>query len=255
MVTAVREFGLIGYPLGHSFSKEYFTRKFIRENIPATYELFSMRDLSDLGSFIEKHPCLDGFNVTIPYKQAILDYIEGNRQDCLEIGAVNVIKIKREGGKRILYGFNTDVIGFRNSLTPLLPTSVSKALVLGSGGASKAVVYVLKTLGIRPVIVSRTPDDGRIGYDELDDNLVKECGLIVNCTPLGMYPETDACPPIPYSSISHSALCYDLIYNPAVTMFMKKCAEAGTAVKNGLEMLYRQAEASWEIWNHDDAAV
>ncbi len=244
-------YGLVGYPLGHSFSEKYFTEKFSRENIDETYRLFPLSDIKDLEGLLNMHTNLNGINVTIPYKQSVLPYLDSLSDDASAIGAVNVVKIdrpnKREKPK--LKGFNTDWEGFSRSLIPLLHDKIRGALVLGTGGASKAVIYALKRLGINTVCVSRQQKEDVITYDQVDDKVITENLLIVNTTPLGMYPNTDGSPDIPYGLLTSSHLCYDLVYNPLETKFMKQSKSMGAVVKNGLEMLYLQAELSWKIWN------
>lgn len=239
-------YGLIGYPLEHSFSQQYFTEKFRREGITAAYSNFELADLSQLGELMSSNPALKGFNVTIPYKSAIIPLLEDVDETAAAIGAVNVVKILPDG---TTVGHNTDVDGFVSSLRPFLrDKDISQALVLGTGGAAKAVTYGLRKLSIRPLSVSRTPQKGDLTYADLTPQLVSEYRLIVNTTPLGMYPSVDEAPDIPYSAVSSGHICYDLIYNPAETLFLKKCAEHGATTINGLDMLHRQAEAAWDIW-------
>lgn len=244
-------YGLIGYPLGHSFSEKYFTEKFHKEGIDNSYHLFPLKEIDLLPELIGSHPALMGLNVTIPYKRDIFSFLDSVSPDASEIGAVNVVRIEREGAGTVkgLKGFNSDWIGFMESLKPLLREDVRKALVLGSGGASKAIVYALGKLGITPTVVSRTSGEGRIDYGSLDRGIMSENLLIVNTTPLGMWPKIESAPNIPYDLLTSRHICYDLVYNPEMTEFMKRSAERGATVKNGLEMLYRQAEVSWKIWN------
>lgn len=244
-------YGLIGYPLGHSFSAQYFTEKFLREGLDECYKLFPIKDINSLSELVDCNKTLNGLNVTIPYKQAVIPFLDNISDDASEIGAVNVIRISRsESAEReFLSGYNTDWKGFIESLDSMLHPDVKKALILGSGGASKAVVYGLKKRGIRSLIVSRTKNNGDITYDDIDKTIMSEHLLIVNTTPLGMFPKTEACPDIPYHLLTSNHICYDLIYNPEQTEFMRKSAAMGAEVKNGLEMLHIQAELSWKIWN------
>jgi shikimate dehydrogenase len=242
----LKRFGLIGFPLTHSFSKKYFTEKFAREGLDDhTYDLFPLRAIDEFPAVIKANPDLVGLNVTIPYKQAILQYLHesflpGNMQ------ATNCIKILN--GR--LSGYNTDVIGFERSFTPLLQPHHTQALVLGNGGATAAVIYVLQNLGIGYNIVSRKLHDGSsLQYEMLDARHMDEHPVIINTTPLGMFPDVDVCPPIPYEHITAAHYLFDLVYNPPLTAFLKKGAEMGAVVKNGYDMLEIQAEESWKIWN------
>ncbi|MCC8037659.1 MAG: shikimate dehydrogenase [Bacteroidales bacterium] len=245
-----RLYGLIGYPLGHSWSQNYFNQKFEAEGIDARYVNFEIPDIGDFMEVISEYPNLQGLNVTIPYKELIIPYMNEMDPDAKEIGAVNVIKFIRGKGDNIKFkGYNSDIIGFSDSIKPLLRPCHKKALILGTGGAAKAVRQGLVNLGIEPTYVSRTKQDDRLTYDELTPEVMDSHKVIVNCTPLGMYPHTDECPPIPYDLISPEHLCYDLLYNPDVTLFMKQARERGAEVKNGLEMLLLQAFAAWMIWN------
>lgn len=242
----MRLFGLIGFPLSHSFSKGFFAEKFQREGIAGCrYENFPIPDISHFQALWQEHPELEGMNVTIPYKQEVIPFLQHFSDAAKAIGAVNCIR--RKGNE--LTGHNTDVIGFSRSLQPLLQPQHTKALILGAGGAAKAVKYALQQLGIAYTEVSRKYFDGTIPYSAVNEEVMKTHTLIVNTTPLGMYPNVDEAPPIPYEFITDQHLLYDLIYNPAETLFMKNGAERGAAVKNGHEMLILQAEASWEIWN------
>lgn len=237
----MRHYGIIGYPLHHSFSAKYFSEKFEREGIEAEYSLYPI-GMEDLRIKIEDlFHRLDGMNVTMPYKQTIIPYLDRLDETAEAVGAVNVVH------KRV--GYNTDCIGFMESIKPLLRDSDRKALVLGTGGASKAVCYGLKQLGIAPTLVSRTPKDGMIGYSDLTEGLMAEHTIIVNCTPLGMVPDTESYPPIPYELISAQHLLFDCIYNPEETVFLRKGRAQGAKTQNGIEMLYGQAKAAWKIWN------
>ncbi len=244
-------YGLIGYPLVHSFSKNYFNQKFEAEHINAKYINFEIPDIGDLMELIAETPNLCGLNVTIPYKQQVLPYLNDMDPAAKRIGAVNVIKFV--SGKNPndfkLIGYNSDYIGFGDSIRPLLKPHMKEALVLGTGGASKAVSVALEDLGVKPQLVSRTKRPGVLTYDELTPEVMANHKIIVNTTPLGMYPHVDTCPDIPYDLLDDSYLCYDLLYNPDITLFMKKASEHGAEVKNGLEMLLLQAFVSWEIWN------
>ena len=243
------KYGLIGYPLGHSFSVGYFNEKFSNEHINAKYINFEIPSIEDFAEVIESNPELRGLNVTIPYKEQVIPYLDSLSPEANAIGAVNVIRITRKGDKTHLKGFNSDVIGFTRSIEPLLERHHKKALILGTGGASKAVDYGLRSLGIETKFVSRTKRPGFFTYEEITPEIIKEFNIIVNCTPLGMYPNTDVCPTLPYEAMDSHNLLYDLLYNPDETLFMQKGKEHGAITKNGLEMLLLQAFASWEFWN------
>lgn len=242
-------YGLIGRPLGHSFSADFFNTKFKKDNIDEVYNLFPLPDINSLPTLLDEHPDLKGLNVTIPYKQQVIPFLDSLSPEASEIGAVNVIKIIHRDGRRLLHGFNSDAIGFRNSIAPLLRPEMKKALVLGTGGASKAVVYVLKALGLDVTMVSRSRHAGAISYADVPPEIISDHLVIVNTTPLGMWPNTDEAPDIPYSLLTPDHLLFDLVYNPEVTAFMAKGREKGATVKNGLEMLHGQALAAWDIWN------
>lgn len=242
-------YGLIGFPLTHSFSKQYFTDKFSRENIAdARYELFEIKSADQLPAVISSTPGLQGLNVTIPHKESIIKFLTELDEPVKEIQAVNVIKILPDGN---LKGYNSDYHGFKNSLLSFLPSSYHgfKALILGSGGASKAVQAVLNDLHIPFQFVSRNESSTAISYKSVSRELIKNFQLIINTTPLGMYPRIENCPDIPYEALDTSHLLFDLVYNPQETLFMKKGRENGARVKNGMEMLIGQAEKAWEIWN------
>ena len=245
------KYGLIGYPLKHSFSLSYFNEKFQSENIDAEYVNFEIPRIEDFMEVVEENPNLRGLNVTIPYKEQVIPYLDELDKDTAKIGAVNVIKIIPQGkGDVKLVGYNSDIIGFTRSIEPLLQSHHVKALILGTGGASKAVFHGLANLGIEATFVSRTKKSNDIlTYQELTPEIMQEHTVIVNTTPLGMYPNVDACPDIPYDQLTPNHLLYDLLYNPHETLFMKKGMERGATVKNGLEMLLLQAFVSWEIWN------
>lgn len=245
----MKKYGLIGYPLGHSFSMGYFNEKFKNEAINAVYENFEIPDIQDITTVIGSNPDLAGFNVTIPYKEKVMDYLDYIAPEAAEIGAVNVVKVTHNGERAVLKGFNSDVVGFVNSIKPLLRPLHKKALVLGTGGASKAVEYGLRKLGLETIKVSRTEKDNTITYGQVTPEMLSEYKVIVNCTPCGMAPHFDECPNLPYDSIDDSFLLYDLIYNPEETLFLRKGKEKDATVKNGLEMLLLQAEEGWNIWN------
>lgn len=246
-----RKFTLIGYPLSHSFSEKYFTQKFKNEQIlNHEYTLSPLEKIEDLLELINSMPGLKGINVTIPYKEQVIPYLDEISEEAQAIGAVNTIKI--ENGK--LTGYNTDVYGFEKSLLKLLQKknktiSVENALVLGTGGAAKAVVYILKKLGIDPILVSRRQNSGDLTYSDLDTLIFEECRLIVNTTPLGMLPNLHSYPDLPYHRLNKNYFLYDLVYNPEKTVFLKRGEDQKAAILNGLEMLHLQAEKAWEIWN------
>lgn len=240
----MRTFGLIGYPLSHSFSQKYFTEKFRRENIPdCEFKNFSLVDIARLPDLLKENPGLCGLSITIPHKQSVLKLIDTIDPAAREIGAVNCISI----GSGSLKGYNTDVVGFEGTLKPLLRSDHRKALVLGTGGAAKAIAFVLRKLGIEFRYVSRSKGD--LTYSDITPAIIKERPLIINTTPLGMFPNLYECPDIPYGSLSPAHLLYDLTYNPEESLFLKKGKEKGAQIKNGLEMLHLQAEKAWEIWN------
>ncbi len=246
----MKKYGLIGYPLGHSFSKNFFNEKFHSENIDAEYTNFEIPTINDFPKVIVANPTLSGLNVTSPYKEKVISFLDEVDKDAAAIGAVNVIKFERNKGKLKLVGYNSDVMGFTRSIEPLLESYHTKALILGTGGASKAVSHGLKKLGLSTLFVSRNKqNDQTITYKELTPGLMDEYKVIINCTPVGMYPKADLCPEIPYELLTPRHLLYDLLYNPDTTLFMKKGSEHGAVVKNGLEMLLLQAFGSWEIWN------
>lgn len=247
-----KKFGLIGFPLGHSFSKEYYDAKISSGNIEGIqYSLFPLENIEDFPLLYENESNLFGVNVTIPHKQAIIPFLDTLSREAHEIGAVNCVTIQRDSqnaNRPILTGYNTDAFGFEQSLTALLRPRHEKALVLGNGGAAKAVIYVLRKLGIHPQLVSRRKQADTVTYGELDDKLIQEHLLIVNCSPLGTFPNIEDYPDIPYDALTADHYLYDLIYNPQETLFLKKGRERGASVKNGYEMLTLQAEKNWEIW-------
>ncbi|HEX7847665.1 MAG TPA: shikimate dehydrogenase [Chitinophagaceae bacterium] len=243
----MRLFGLIGYPLTHSFSEKYFTEKFEREGLMGCrFENFSISSIDQFTSLLQHNPGLQGIAVTIPYKQSVMQFLDSTENIPVGLNACNCIRIK--DGK--LYGYNTDHVGFEKSLIPLLKPHHAKALVLGNGGATEAVIFALKKLGIDYDIVSRQLHKGStLTYRDITAELIKENTIIINTTPLGMYPKIDECPPIPYEYITKDHLLYDLIYNPEKTLFLQKGEEQGAVIKNGYEMLMLQAEENWNTWN------
>lgn len=246
---SMHAFGLIGYPLSHSFSPGYFSDKFARENInDATYRLFPLESIELLPQLLLNEPDICGLNVTIPYKQQVIPFLSEIDDTALKIGAVNTIKVERRDTEIWLKGFNTDVNGVLESLKGA--EHHKQALVLGNGGAAKAVLYALEYLGIRYKLVSRTPSTPRqLSYQDITPDLIKENSLIINTTPLGMYPNINVCPLIPYESIDSNHFIFDLIYNPEETLLLKKAKQKGAKTLNGLLMLHTQAETAWRLWN------
>jgi len=241
-------YGTIGFPLTHSFSKQYFTEKIEREGISeAFYYSFPLSLIDALPTLLNDHPSLKGLAVTIPYKEKVLKYVTNLSEEVKQIGAANCIKVRGN----ILTAYNTDIIGFEKSFVKKLKAPHKKALVLGTGGASKAVQYILKKLGIEFLIVSRSTADNFIQYSALTESLIKEYNIIINCTPLGMSPAEDGCPNLPYRLLTASHYLFDLVYKPAKTLFLQKGAEQGAVIENGFEMLIIQAEENWRIWNED----
>jgi len=245
------KYGLIGYPLEHSFSRNYFNEKFRNERIDAEYDNFEIPSIENLKEVLETTPNLRGLNVTIPYKEEVIRYLDELSAEARAIGAVNVIRVTHRGSKTVLKGFNSDVIGFTRSIESMLEPLHRKALILGTGGAAKAVDYGLKSLGLGTLFVSRTARPGVITYNDVTPDLIRSHKVIVNCTPLGMYPHVDSCPPLPYEAMDSHTLLYDLLYNPDETLFMQKGRQQGAITKNGLEMLLLQAFASWEMWQEE----
>lgn len=242
----MKVYGLIGYPLEHSFSKDFFTAKFDKENITdCEYRNFQLSSIEQFQTLVNTEKNLCGLNVTIPYKISVIDYLDGLSAEATDIGAVNCIKITN--GKRI--GCNTDCFGFENSLRPLLEEQHTHALILGSGGSAKAVSYVLNKLKIGFTVVSSSRKENTIGYEDLTEDVMKNHLLIINTTPVGMFPAINDSPEIPFQFITGEHFLYDLIYNPGETLFMKKGKLKGAKTKNGLQMLQLQAEESWRIWN------
>lgn len=245
-------YGLIGYPLGHSFSKLYFTEKFNKENINSIYNLFPIENINLVSDLISSNLDLRGFNVTIPYKEQIIPFLDEVEEEASAIGAVNVVKIIERDGKRILKGYNSDIYGFYESIRPLIKTCHKKALILGTGGASKAIAAMLRKLNIIYTFVSRSAKDGQLSYLDIDAQIMKEYTVIINCSPVGMSPNVDEAPMLPYEYFTDEHIAYDLVYNPLETKFLKLAKEHGATTKNGLEMLYLQAERAWSIWQKEE---
>lgn len=246
----MRTFGLIGYPLSHSFSKKFFSEKFEQEQIVGChYELFPIEKAELFLKLIKEDTSIVGLNVTIPHKLAVLPFMDELDDAAAEIGAVNCISVQHKDDEFFLKGYNTDAYGFGESLKPLLEEQHQKALIFGDGGAAKAVKYVLEQLGIPYLVVARKLTEGAVLYDDITLELLNEYKLLINTTPLGMAPNLETCPPIPYTHLTAQHLVYDLVYNPEETQFLTKAKEQGAKIKNGLEMLYLQAERSWQIWN------
>lgn len=245
----MRQFGLIGYPLGHSFSASFFSEKFREEKIDAEYRNFPLESIKEFKDLVIQEKDLAGLNVTVPYKQEIIPHLDSLSPTAAAIRAVNTISFKQSTGGIELVGDNTDVIGFRRSLEQDLKPHHTSALVLGTGGSSKAVLHVLELLGIKYTMVSRSAGDNRITYRELNEDLVSKTTLIVNTTPLGMHPRVETFPQIPYEALSPNHLLFDLVYNPSKTGFLQRGEKYGATIVNGHDMLIYQAEASWAIWN------
>ena len=259
----MKQYGLTGYPLSHSFSKQYFEEKFAKENISdAEYSLLPLEHINELPALIEAHPELCGLNITIPHKISILKYLDWIHTDAKGAGAVNCVRISAESPVEAAFsgelgikdhnfrleGYNTDIYGFENSLRPLIRNKNDEALVLGDGGAAKAVKCALENLGINYKLVTRKPHSEHLLFEDLRDHHIHDHHIIINTTPLGMSPNVDEYPPIPYEGITDQHLLYDLVYNPEKTLFLKKGEELGATIKNGYEMLVLQAEKAWEIW-------
>ena len=246
-------YGLIGFPLKHSFSKDYFNCKFASEGIDAEYINFEITSIKELKSIIKNNPQLKGLNVTIPYKEQVIPYLDKLSDNARLIGAVNVIKIDRRKKKVILTGHNSDITGFKQSIEPLLKPHHQRALILGTGGSAKAIFYGLHQLGLGATYISRQKSSDHIlVYSKLSPEILETNTVVVNCTPVGMWPKMDDCPAIPYHLLTDKHLLYDLLYNPNETLFMKKGEEQGATVKNGLEMLLLQAFAGWNIWRKNE---
>lgn len=263
----MKHYGLIGYPLTHSFSRKYFTEKFEHEHIEGhIYELYELKSLSDFPELLRDNPRLCGLNVTVPHKIGVVRYMDWVSEEARAVGAVNCIRISSESAVLAAFsgevgikdhdfkleGFNTDVYGFEHSLKPLLKSHHKKALLLGDGGAARAVKFVLDKLGIEYKVVTRRAIGGNVLFTDLTEEMMKEYTLIINTTPVGTSPKVDECPAIPYEFIGSHHLLYDLIYNPEQTLFLKQGHERGATTKNGFEMLVLQAEKSWEIWKSNE---
>lgn len=246
----MNQYGLIGYPLSHSFSEKYFKEKFRKDNLTdSDYNLFPLKHIDQFPDLLKKNPSLYGLNVTVPYKESVIQYLDQLDEVAKAVEAVNCIKMKDDRNGKKLIGYNTDVIGFEDSLKPKLESRHQNAIILGSGGGSKAVAFVFKKLGIDFKYVSRDPDANEsIAYQELTKSIIQDHLLIINTTPVGMYPQTQSFPPIPYEYLGKQHLLFDLIYNPEETLFLQKGKEQGATILNGLEMLHIQAEKSFEIW-------
>lgn len=242
----MHKYGLIGYKLEHSFSKDFFEKKFSDESIlNAEYNLYPLQNIEELPNLLKSNPELKGLNVTIPYKESVIPYLNELHDTAKSVGAVNTIKIN-EG---YTIGYNTDTWGFAKSLFPEINTRDARALILGTGGASKAVQFVFNKLGIDYKIVSRGNNVSDLHYEDLNQEIMESHNIIIQCTPVGMYPNVNDCLQIPFQFISTKHFCLDLVYNPTETQFLLKAKNAGASVKNGLQMLYEQAEESWKIWN------
>lgn len=248
----MKTYGLIGYRLGYSFSKGFFTEKFEKEGLnDHEYVNFELDNIREFPSIFEQNKHISGLNCTIPYKQEIMPYLDEIDEEAAQVGAINTVKIIREGNETKLKGFNTDIYGFENSLMPMLNEKHTKALILGTGGASKAIKHILDKHSIDYLSASIEEElfENELRYEQIDASLIKERLIIINATPLGTYPKVDVCPPIPYEHITAEHVLFDLVYNPEETLFLKKGKEKGAATKNGLEMLHFQAIKAWEIWN------
>lgn len=246
----MRKFGLIGYPLGHSFSKKYFAEKFLNEQITdCHYENYPLTNLNLLQKLIAEETDLCGLNVTIPYKSEIIRFLDEIEPEANEIGAVNVLKIKRLSGLIKLCGYNSDVTGIRDSLLPHFNVDVRNAIVLGTGGSSRAVCHVLKKFGLNVTRISRNKKPGILAYSDINSGLINNTDLIINTTPLGMFPNIESKPDINYSLLNKKHILFDLVYNPESTAFLKMGEEQGCITISGIKMLHSQAERAWEIWN------
>lgn len=253
----MKEYGLIGHPLGHSFSRNFFTEKFYRESIDAAYLNFDIPNVGMLADIIAGHPDLLGLNCTIPYKEAVISLLDEISPEAKCIGAVNVIKIHRDkdfvagrfGNGIWTIGYNSDILGFCQSIAPMLQPNHKKALVLGTGGAAKAIYVGLQKLGVEPMYVSRKPAMGQLTYEDITIERMREFQVVVNCTPVGMFPHVDEAPELPYEALSSEHLLFDLVYNPNETLFLKRGLESGAKVQNGMRMLELQALAAWDLWD------
>lgn len=241
------KYGLLGKNISYSFSRKYFAEKFSKLELSKySYENFDIPEIEEFPNIIKSIPHLKGFNVTIPYKESILPYIDKLSKKAKKIGAINCVKVTKKG---TLKGYNTDWYGFKKSLEPLLQSHNTKALILGTGGASKAVAFTLEQLNIDFKYVSRQRTTTNLQYEDLNEAIFQEYTIIINCTPIGTFPTIDACPALPYEHFSAQHIAYDLIYNPEETTFLKIAKEKGATIKNGYDMLVFQAEKAWEIWN------
>jgi shikimate dehydrogenase len=248
----MRKFGLIGYPLSHSFSKKYFTEKFFTEHITdCLYNNYPLKKLDEFRELVVSDDELCGLNITIPYKSEIIRFLDVIDPEAEEIGAVNVIKIGRPGGKIKLFGYNSDVTGIRDTLLPFIRDKVRNALVLGTGGSSRAVCFVLKKFEIKVDLVSRERKPGILVYSDIDSEILDNAQLIINTTPLGMFPNTVSRPEINYRRLNQKHILFDLVYNPEITSFLRMGAKQGCSIISGIKMLHSQAEKAWEIWNND----
>jgi len=248
----MRKFGLIGYPLGHSFSKKYFTEKFLTENISdCSYDNYALKNLDEFRELVASDDELSGLNITIPYKSEIIRFLDVIDSEAEEIGAVNVIKIRRTDRQMKLYGYNSDITGIRDSLLPIIEDNVRNALVLGTGGSSRTVCHVLKKFGLKVDMVSRERKPGVLIYSDIDSGIIDNTQLIINTTPLGMFPNTEGRPEINYRKLNSRHILFDLVYNPEITTFLRMGAEQGCSIISGVKMLHSQAEKAWEIWNND----
>ncbi len=248
----MKTYGLIGYRLGYSFSKGFFTDKFEREGLKEhEYVNFELNTISEFPSIFKKNDHIAGLNCTIPYKQEIMPYLDEVDEEATQVGAINTVKIIRSADQTKLKGFNTDIYGFENSLMPMLNKKHKKALILGTGGASKAIKHILDKNDIDYLSASIDEElfDKEIRYEQIDAALLKEYLIIIHATPLGTFPKVDNCPSIPYEHITSDHVLFDLVYNPELTLFLKKGLEKGASIKNGLEMLHLQAIKAWEVWN------
>ncbi|WP_339737948.1 shikimate dehydrogenase [uncultured Sunxiuqinia sp.] len=248
----MKTYGLIGYRLGYSFSKGFFKEKFEKEGLTGhEYLNFELDRIDDFPSIFEANEHIAGLNCTIPYKQQIIPYLDEIDEQAAEVGAVNTIKIIRSNNQIKLKGYNTDCYGFEHSIVPMLKSKHRKALILGTGGASKAIKYVLTQNKIEYISATTKEklDVNEVSYNQVDESLLKDHLIVINATPLGTYPKVDNCPAIPYEFLTPDHVLYDLVYNPEETLFMRKGNVKGAATKNGLEMLHLQAEKAWEIWN------
>jgi shikimate dehydrogenase len=248
----MRKFGLIGYPLVHSFSKKYFSEKFSREKLKnCVYNNYPIQNIVQLPRLVSSDPHLEGLNVTIPYKSEVIKYLGRIDPVAEEIGAVNVVKIKRIQDNILVSGFNSDIYGIRETLIPFLSVDIINAMVLGTGGSSKAVCHVLKKINVSYTLISRIEKPGCLTYSDISPKLLKDTQLIINATPLGMYPDIAGKPDLKYDLLNEKHILFDLVYNPELTSFLKAGKERGCRILTGLKMLHLQAERSWEIWNDD----